>query len=616
MKLKVFVGLIVLSLCFIFGGLYITEAMNRVIANLQDIIILQQVDFQRKTLLSQIKEVQADLLLKDSPHAASFDSFVRHGEAVEATLRGCLNCHHPEPLAGNIGKLQEIVRAYQKKLSRVYTLKASAGRLTEAKKLAFEEGEHLQYELNKLFLGADEKVAERTGLARQTISASRELLIVFVTIGPVIILLVSVYFFGRFTRAVTILSRGIKKVQDGDLDFRIEDRLDDEFRHLADAFNAMGVSLKEQCRRVESMQQRYRMLFESAVDAIFVLETTGEEAGRIVSANKAAADMHGYTVDELLAMRIGGLVDSETAAEIPARIQRIVGGEWLKTVVNHRKKDGTLFPVEISAGLLEYDGHKYVLAFDRDITQRVKAEDALQRARQLAMVGEMAAGLAHEIKNPLAGIKVSIEILATELELAQEDREVLLRVIQEVNRIETLLKNLLNYARPPKPHFEAVDINALLANSVKNAELALKSPSYFAGRQKDISFVVELGRDIPRVAADSSQLQQIFLNLLLNGIEAIPAQGSISVKSAWAREAGEVWITIADTGKGFDKEGLLRAFQPFFTTKNKGSGLGLAICRRLVEQHHGDIEVSSQKGEGAVFIVTLPVQHHDEEEQE
>ncbi len=612
MKRKVFIGLITLSLCFIFGGLYITEAMNRVIGNLQDIILLQQVGFQRKTLLSQIKEVQTDLLLKDSPHAASIDIFVSHGEAVEKSLQDCLGCHHPEPLATNIGNLKGIVASYQKKLSKVYTLRANARRLAEARKSAYESGEYLQYELNKLFLGADEKVAERTSHARQSISSSRQLLIFFVTIGPLIILLAYFYFFGRFTRAVTILSQAIKNVQGGNLDYRIKEKLDNEFHQLAESFNNMGISLKEQCRLVESMQQRYRMLFESAGDAIFILEAEGADAGRIISANKAAADMHGYSVDELLTMHIRDLDDPESAAAIPDRIRRILNGEWMNFMITHQKKDGSTFPVEASAGLLEYDNNKYVLAFDRDITERVKAEEALQRSRQLAMVGEMAAGLAHEIKNPLAGIKVSIEILATELVLAQEDKEVFLRVIQEVNRLETLLKNLLNYARPPKPHFDVGDLKVLLTDSVKNAELTLQSPNYFSEKKKAIDFIVDIAPDIPPVSADFAQLQQIFLNLLLNGIEAIPEAGTITVKADWDLTS-QVKITIADTGKGFDEEGLSKAFQPFYTTKPKGSGLGLAITKRLVEQHHGTIDLISQKGMGAAFVITLPVKHQHED---
>lgn len=612
MKLKVLIGFIILSLGFVFGGLYITEAMDRVIANLQDIIELQQMEFQRKTLVSQIKEVQTDLLLKDSPHSTSLDIFVRHGEEVESILSGCFHCHHPAPIVEKINVLKSFVDVYHKKLSRAYTLRANADRLAEAKKSAFDAGEQLQEELSTLFMDTDESVAGRTDLARQTISASRKLLIVFVSIGPVIILLISIYFFGRFTRAVTILSKAIKKVQEGNLDYRINERLDDEFHQLAGAFNDMGISLKEQCRRVESVQQRYRMLFESAGDAIFIMEAEGADAGRIISANNAAAEMHGYSVEELQTMHIRDLDDTEAAAEIPDRMRSLIDGERVKAVVNHRKKDGTVFPVEISAGLLEYDGRKYVLAFDRDITSRVKAEEALQRARQLAMVGEMAAGLAHEIKNPLAGIKVSIEILASELALSQEDKEVFLRVIQEVNRIETLLKNLLSYARPPKPHIDTIDLNVLLVNAVKNAEITLKSPSYVFEQKKEIRFATEIAPDLPCISADSAQLQQIFLNLLLNSIEAIRESGIITVRADRDPAGEQVRISIADTGRGFDEEGKLKAFQPFYTTKPKGSGLGLAITKRLIEQHHGHIDLISEKGEGAAFVITLPVKHKHE----
>lgn len=607
MKLKAFIGLVILSICFILGGLYITEGMNLVVGKLQDIILLQQMHFQRKALADQIKEVQTDLLLKDSPHAVNFDTFVLHGEEVAATLNGCFTCHHPaDPLAGKLGNLRLILESYQGKLSRVYTIRANVERLTVAKKSAYEAGEELQLAIGRLFIGADLKIAEKTAQAQQLISSTRGLFIVLVTIGPLIVLMVSGYFFGHFTRGVKVLAKAFRRMEEGDLEYRIDAKMADEFQGLADAFNNMGRSLKEQGRRVESMQQRYRMLFESAADAIFILEAEGEAAGRIISANKAAAEMHGYSAEELLGMHIRDLDDPEAAPDIAARIHRILNGEWINVVVNHRQKDGTLFPVEISAGLLEYEGRRYVLAFDRDITQRVKIDEALQRARQLAMVGEMAAGLAHEIKNPLAGIKVSIEILAAELALDQEDKEVFFRVIQEVNRIETLLKNLLNYARPPKPHFEFVDLNVLLANSIKNAQIILKSPNYFSELKMEISFLAKLTPELPLIVADSSQLQQIFLNLLLNGIEAIGESGTIVVNSGLDM-VGNIQVSIADSGKGFDEEGFQRAFQPFYTTKSKGNGLGLAITKRLVEQHHGIIELTSRKGEGSVFAITLPV---------
>ena len=611
MRNKIIIGLVVLSLSFIFGGIYITRAMNRLVSSLQEMMDLQHMGFQGKTLVAQLKVVQSDLLLRDSPHAVEFKEFLRHGAAVRDSVGACHRCHHPPALDDSMQGLQDEVDAYLRRSSGVYSLKATAVELKESQKKAFALGEGVLAKVDSMFHAADQKIATRTSLARQSVADTRKLLIGFVIIGPLIILLISVYFLIRFTRAVSVLATAISKVKAGYLDYRITEPLTDEFGELATAFNEMGTSLKDQCRRVESIQQRYRMLFESAADAIFILEAEGPEAGRIVSANSAAAMMHGYTVDELLTMHIRDLDDPKDADKIPERIEQMLKGEWLNATVSHRKKDGTFFPVEVSAGLLEYDGLKYILAFDRDITERVKAAEALQRVKQLAMVGEMAAGLAHEIKNPLAGIKVSIEILASELELAQEDREVFLRVIQEVNRIENLLKNLLSYARPPKPHIDSVDLKLLLKNSVKNAEMTLRSPAYFSGKKKEINFVTEMAADLPEIAADFSQLQQVILNLLLNGIESIPEDGVITVKADWDR-AEQVSITIADTGKGFDEEGLGKAFQPFYTTKPKGNGLGLAITKRLVEQHRGQIELTSVKGEGAVFVITIPVKQQHE----
>lgn len=613
MKIKIIIGLIVLSLCFVFGGFYITESMNRVVTKLQDMMILQQMGFQRKNLLAQIKEVQTDLLLKDSPHATDFDTFVLHGEAVSASINACHRCHHPDAIAQPKGmrELRTRVHSYLKLISSVYTLSAGAARTNYAKKKAFSEGVKLLGEVDSLFESADRKIAIRTAQARLSVAGTRKLLINFLIIGPFIILIGAVFFLTRFTHAMTVLSEAISRVKDGNLEYRITEKLKDEFRDLAEAFNDMGASLKEQRRRVESIQQRYRILFESAGDAIFILEAEGENAGKIVSANKAAADMHGYTIEELLTMHISELdVAEDASVKVSERFQRILEGVWIKDLVSHRRKDGTAFPIEISAGLLEYDGRKYILAFDRDISERVQTEDALQRSKQLAMVGQMAAGLVHEIKNPLAGIKVSMEVLSSELEMAQEDREVMLRVVNEVNRIEALLRNLLEYARPPKPEFFSCDIKQLLDASIKNAELSLKSPTHAKQNGKNIVFTRSLEDSLPMVMADSSKLLQVFLNLLLNAIEASPEGGTITVRASRLELADGVLIVIDDTGRGLGANTLSKIFQPFFTTKPKGSGLGLAISKRLIEQHQGTIEADSISGQGTTFTITLPLEQN------
>jgi len=237
----------------------------------------------------------------------------------------------------------------------------------------------------------------------------------------------------------------------------------------------------------------------------------------------------------------------------------------------------------------------------------------LQQTERLAVVGELAAGMAHEIKNPMAGIKVSMEVLSQDSPLPQEDKEVLLRVINEIDRIMAMLKGLLSYARPPKPKLISLDANQLLRGIIKSARYSLRSPKYTVKAQdRQIEFVEDFSPELPNIIADPNQLQQIFLNLILNAVDAVYSveerQGVITIQTRQASE-GLVEISIVDNGKGIDKKSLENVFKPFFTTKSKGTGLGLAITKRLVEQHHGgNISVKNNPaGEGVTFTLTFPI---------
>jgi len=406
---------------------------------------------------------------------------------------------------------------------------------------------------------------------------------------------------------VETLVNATRKLKTGNLGYKIEG-LKDEFRELGDSINEMAGSLMEMFHTVEENQKRYRMLFESAGDAIFMLEADGDHAGRIVSANRAAANMHGYSVEELLEMSSQDLDTPETTAGSAERTRRILNGEWIDAEISHRKKDGGVFPVEVSAGLLEFEDQKYILAFVKDITERKQVEEALQRAEQLVVVGEMAAGLAHEIKNPLSGIKLSIEILSSELDLAKEDDELFQRIVAEINRIETLLKNLLSYAKPPVPQFAPIDVNRIIEAAVKSAKYSLKGTALGANLQqpKKIEFVKQLD-DLPLIVADAAQLQQVILNLLLNAVHAVHDGGTIELTTSAALD-DEIRIVVTDNGKGIAEADLEKIFLPFFTTKPKGTGLGLSICKRLVEQHNGTIRVARNPDGGLTFTIRLPVE--------
>jgi signal transduction histidine kinase len=234
----------------------------------------------------------------------------------------------------------------------------------------------------------------------------------------------------------------------------------------------------------------------------------------------------------------------------------------------------------------------------------------MQWAEQLVVLGELAGGLAHEIKNPLAGIKASMEVLLEEPSFSGENRDVLSKVLDQIKRIEALLRTLLNFARPPKPHFMLADVNSVLDASI---DVALRHPLFSARDSNPITVQKDYDTKLPETMADPLQLQQVFMNLLLNAADAMPGGGIITVRTSHEASMQSLHITIADSGKGIDEAVINRIFQPFFTTKTKGTGLGLSITKRLIEQHGGSIRVQNSADGGALFTIMIPVRQAAEE---
>jgi signal transduction histidine kinase len=250
-------------------------------------------------------------------------------------------------------------------------------------------------------------------------------------------------------------------------------------------------------------------------------------------------------------------------------------------------------------------------SFNRMSNSLKEQMNVLQRAEQMVVLGELAAGLAHEIKNPLAGIKVSVEVLTEEETISKEDREVLLKAVDEIKRIEVLIKSLLNFAKPPKPEMMRVEVNDVLDKTVA---FSLRHPSLKPGGIKSISVVKDYDRNLPEIMADPLQLQQVFLNLLLNAIDAMHDGGTLGVKTFLLPDKQSVVIEISDTGEGIPEDMKSRIFQPFITTKSRGTGLGLAITSRLIDQHGGDLGVDNNRDGGATFRINLPVTREVEAE--
>lgn len=233
----------------------------------------------------------------------------------------------------------------------------------------------------------------------------------------------------------------------------------------------------------------------------------------------------------------------------------------------------------------------------------------MQRAEQMTVVGEMATGLAHEIKNPLAGIKASMEVLSQEPTFTGEDRAVLFKVIEEVKRIESLMKSLLNFAKPPKSQFTTVDVNKILDAAIA---FSLTYPSFSSDNSKAVDIKRDYDDHLPATNADPIQLQQVFLNLLLNAGDATPDGGTVTVRTSHDQMAHSIRIEIDDTGPGIEEDAMDKIFRPFFTTKPKGTGLGLAISKQLIERHGGDIRVANNSGCGTAFRIVLPLKKLEE----
>jgi len=221
----------------------------------------------------------------------------------------------------------------------------------------------------------------------------------------------------------------------------------------------------------------------------------------------------------------------------------------------------------------------------------------MARAEHLAIIGELAAGLAHEIRNPLAGIAGVVEVMGRELPRESSSRAVLPEVQGEIQHIQAILNDLLAYARPRPPEFHPADLNATVEQAVFLARQQV--------RTKPIEITLVPEKKLPRILHDPVQIQQVILNLLLNGIQAISHQGKIEV--ALRQEGEHAVVRIRDNGKGISRESLPRIFKPFFTTRKEGTGLGLPLAKGIVESHRGRIEVTSEPGRGAQFEVWLTI---------
>jgi signal transduction histidine kinase len=231
----------------------------------------------------------------------------------------------------------------------------------------------------------------------------------------------------------------------------------------------------------------------------------------------------------------------------------------------------------------------------------------MSRAEHFATLGELATGLAHEIRNPLAGIAGVIEIVGRDLPASSPAKAVVKDVREEIAQINRILTDLLGTARPRASEMRPSDLNTTVEHAVMLARQQVLS--------KPINVEFTPSPELLEVEHDSDQMHQVLLNLLLNSVQAIEGSGMVRV-GVFAKDGDDAVITVSDTGRGIPAENLPNIFRPFYTTKGNGTGLGLSLARRIVEGHHGSIEVASSSAKGTTFSVMLPLRQAEQESSE
>ncbi|MFD0713316.1 PAS domain S-box protein [Paenibacillus sp. GCM10027626] len=332
-------------------------------------------------------------------------------------------------------------------------------------------------------------------------------------------------------------------------------------------------------------------LIENSVDGICVTDI----AGKVIRVNLAFEKIYGWLEEELIGkpVPICSLVSRNGLNRIYDQLQN--GMRVLSFETTEQRKDGEMIDVSLTVSPIKDAGGTVVAmtSISRDISERKRSEDFYRKADKLNVVGQLAAGLAHEIRNPLTSLRGFLQLMRSD---SNKNSEYCGIMLSEVARISAIVNEFLLIAKPHASNFQKNNMASILHSVVTllEAQAALKN----------IQIELEIEEGFPLVQSSEMEIKQVFVNILKNAIEAMPAGGIIRIVSAIQKD--NILIRFIDQGIGIDKQFFPRLGEPFFTTKDEGTGLGLMMCYKIIDDHKGSINISSVIGQGTTFDVLLP----------
>jgi two-component system NtrC family sensor kinase len=364
-------------------------------------------------------------------------------------------------------------------------------------------------------------------------------------------------------------------------------------------------ALEEKLRRTNAFLNN---LINSAVDCVIAADRTG----KILIFNDSAAEIFGYSVEEALNnLNIRDLYPGDGAREVMRKLRSEEYGGKGKLKMYHTDvlaKNGERIPISLYATIIyEDDREVATFGFFHDLRERLRIRAELEKtqlqllqAEKMASLGELAAGVAHQLNNPLGGITLFAKLILEEYDLEEAVRNDLVRILNDAERCRDTVKELLEFTRQTRHLMQPHDVNQAISRTL----FLLENQSLF----HNIEIEKRFGDNLPLVQADIQQLNHVFMNIILNAAQAMEGKGKLTINTFQVSNKQDICIEIADSGPGIPPDILPRIFEPFFTTKEegKGTGLGLSLAYGIVENHRGQITARNKPDGGAVFAITFP----------
>ena len=393
-------------------------------------------------------------------------------------------------------------------------------------------------------------------------------------------------------------------------------------RSLRDALANLHKEIAERKRAVQAIEEserKFRTILEVAVDGVLLADV---QAGKFINGNRAICDMLGYQTEELYRLGVEDIHPPEALPEVLRQFERQLKGEiHVAQNLPVKRKDGSIFLADVSAAPMDLGGRTLLVGIFHDVTERKQAEDLIRQANEeldakvkartkqlleaqdelvrkekLAVLGQVAGSVGHELRNPLGVMNNAVYYLQTVLSDADETVKEYLDIIKkEIAGSERIVSDLLDSVRIKPPQPETVGVAELIAQTLNKLVL----PS-------SVTVKLDIPATLPPLRVDALQIHQVLRNLISNGVEAMPDGGTLEIRAVADAAANKVTVSVRDSGIGMTPEQLGKLFQPLFTTKARGIGLGLIVVKNLTQANGGAVEVQSEVGKGTTFSITLP----------